>query len=343
MLVRVVAALLTAALGQADAMIETKDQETGWTIYKAVHGSTAVSLVPQAGCNTLSLRFRDREILKQPKSVKELSGFVFGNPLLYPTPNRVRDSKFEFGDRKYVFPANDRAHFLHGLVHNVPWKLVKTDHQSGRTTFYCQLDFVPGTKWYELFPHKHAIKFDVTVTDGAVRYTYTVENPVGEKPIPFGFALHPWFLYQGSRANTYLTVPATHWMEVEPLPREAPNALLPTGKLVELGGTKFDARKPINMDGFVIDDVYFGMKAENPAVIDFRDRKLRISLHATADFTHLVVYSPAEQPWLCVENQSCSTDAHNLHARGLTKEAHLQIVEPGKSVSGWIEFRLETY
>jgi aldose 1-epimerase len=328
------AALLTTLWGQADAMIETKDQETGWTVYKAVHGSTSLTLVPEAGCNTLSIRFREKEILRQPKSVKELRGYSTGNPILYPMPNRVRDSVFSFGGRKYQFTANDRTHFLHGLVHSVPWKLLGVESQTGRTTFRCQLDFAPPAAWFELFPHKHTLKLDVSVSEGVVRYTYTVENS-DSGPLPFGFALHPWFLYQGRRESTYLTVPATHWMEAE--------ALLPTAKLVDLAGSKFDARKPISLSGFVIDDVYFGMTPENPAVIDFRDKKLRITLKASADFTHLVVYTPADQPWFCVENQTCSTDAHNLYARGFVKESHLQIVDPDKSASGWIEYRLEEY
>jgi aldose 1-epimerase len=193
---------------------------------------------------------------------------------------------------------------------------------------------VPGTKWYELFPHQHVLKLDVTVSDGAVRFAYTVDNTQGEGPVPFGFAYHPWFLYQGARANTYLTIPASHWMEAE--------ELLPTGKLVPLAGTKFDLRQPRALEGFVIDDVYYGLAPQQPTVIDFRDVKLKLELAASADFTHLVVYTPQE-PWFCVENQTCSTDAHNLFARGLKKESHLQIVEPGKSHSGYAEFRFKPY
>ena len=52
---------------------------------------------------------------------------------------------------------------------------------------------------------------------------------------------------------------------------------------------------------------------------------------------------PKDAAWFCVEDQTCSTDAHNLYARGLKQESHLQIVEPGKTQSGWIELKAESY
>jgi aldose 1-epimerase len=313
---------------------QTKDPVTGWTICKATHGKTTLTLVPEAGCNTLSIRHGDFEILSSPKELKDLAGFRYGNPLLYPTPNRVRNAKFTFGGREYRFQANEDTNFLHGLVHSVPWKLAKTEQAADRTTFHCELAFEPGTPHHQLFPHRHTLGFAVTVSDGAVRYTYTVDNSKGDGPLPFGFALHPWFLYQGTRANTFLSVPATHWMEAE--------NLLPTGKLIGLDGHKLDLRQPRTLEGFVIDDVYFGMTPERPAVIDFREKGLKITLSASADFTHMVVYTPAEKPWFCVENQTCSTDAHNLDGRGLKTEAHLQVVPAGQSKSGWVEYRFST-
>ena len=62
-----------------------------------------------------------------------------------------------------------------------------------------------------------------------------------------------------------------------------------------------------------------------------------LTLEASELFTHSVVYTPAGQPFFCVENQSCSTDAHNLYARGLEKEAHLTVLPPGASLSAYIE------
>lgn len=288
-----------------------------------------VSVVPSAGCNVRSIEYKNREILRQAPSIAEQSGFLHGVPLLYPTPNRVRDSTFRYEGQTFEFPANNDAHFLHGLVHSAPFTLV--DHEAhakaSRATF--QLEFRPDEPWFEKFPFEHVLRIALEVKPDRLRWTYTVDNSKGKKPIPYGFGVHPWFLYQGSRAKTRLTVPATDWMEAV--------ELLPTGKLVPLDGSRFDARGGLSLDGFVIDDVYFGMTEDSPARIDFEETGLSIDLHASPEFTHMVVYTP-EAPWFCVENQTCSTDAHNLYARGLVKESHLLIVPAGKTQSGWVEY-----
>ena len=64
-------------------------------------------------------------------------------------------------------------------------------------------------------------------------------------------------------------------------------------------------------------------------------------LESDEAFTHLVVYTP-NQPFFCVENQTCSTDAHNLASAGKKREAHLQICPPGQVRKGWVRFMVET-
>ena len=55
----------------------------------------------------------------------------------------------------------------------------------------------------------------------------------------------------------------------------------------------------------------------------------------------MVVYTPPGRPFFCMENQTCSTDAHNLYSKGLEKEAHLLIAGQGKKVSGWVYVKVE--
>ena len=330
--------LLSPALSRAKdtgAVSTTKDAGTGWTVYDLAKGQTAVKLEPSAGANVFSIRYKGTELLKSPMSLKELPGFASGVPVLYPMPNRVRDGVFTYGGRQFKFTPNNEGNFLHGLVHSAKWDVAdyKSSDESAAVT--CRLKFEPGTEQYKLFPFQHALQLKIEALSDGVRWTYTVDNTKGDQAVPFGFALHPWILYQGPRSETYITIPATHLMESV--------KLLPTGKLLDLTGSNYDARQPKSLEGFLSDDVYFGMRSAAPAVIDFRQPRLKITLSASNDFTHLVLYTPKDQPWFCVENQTCSTDAHNLYAKGLAKESHLQIVEPGKTASGSVEYRFATY
>ncbi|MFO0946196.1 MAG: aldose 1-epimerase [Planctomycetota bacterium] len=327
--------LWIAGTAMGGTISELIDPVTGWVVYSASQGETTIQIVPSAGCNVYSIEYQNQQLLRQPETVKQVAGFRYGVPILYPTPNRVRDSKMTVAGTTYNFEPNDGNNFLHGLVHSAPFKVTNITPQDDRVTIRCQLDFEPGTPWYEKFPHRHRLIVDVTVTNSGVRWTYTVENPDGPKAVPYGFGLHPWFLYQGSRRETFLTVPAIKLMESK--------AMLPTGRLLDLDGTRYDATRPISLEDFVVDDVYYGLMPEKPAVINFREAGFEIGLFATANFTHMVVYTPAQEPWFCVENQTCSTDAHNLYERGLKQESHLLMVETGSSNTGWVEYRFRSY
>ncbi len=325
------------ASAPARAEIQTdKDADGGRTNFTLRHGDTTVKIQPEAGANVFSIRYKGAELLKTPESLKDLPGFMYGVPVLYPTPNRVREGIFNFGDHKYQFTPNNEGNFLHGLVHSAAWEVVEQQSSpESAPEITLRLKFAPGSEHYKLFPHEHELRLNVQVLDDGLRWTYTVDNTKGKTPVPFGFALHPWFLYQGPRDKTFVTIPAASRMDSI--------KMLPTGKLLDVAGTDFDARQPKSLANFSADDVYFGMRESTPAVIDFRGPKFKIILSASDDFTHLVLYTPPEKPWFCVENQTCSTDAHNLFAKGLTKESHLQVVEPGHSASGHVDFRFESY
>jgi aldose 1-epimerase len=170
------------------------------------------------------------------------------------------------------------------------------------------------------------------VTDGGVRWIYKVDNRQGELSVPFGFALHPYFVYLGSRSQTFLTIPATHWMKS--------TDQLPSGKLVPASQLDFPLGKPMSLDGMTLDDVFWGMQPDRPTVIDFRETGQGVTIAASSEFTHLVVWTP-DRPFFGIESQTCSTDAHNLYSQDLQDAAHLQICPPGETLSGWVEYQFQ--
>jgi aldose 1-epimerase len=322
------------------AQIEKRiDLERGWTVYSLTVGNTTVEIVPDAGFNIKSFHHAGQAILLEPPSLGDLRGTKFGVPILYPSPNRVRDAHFTFNGRRYGFTPNKGKNFIHGLVHSVAWNVLEireiVDRQSPEPEsieIEAGVDFAPGSPHYELFPHPHRLRVAIRVSQGRIRWTYTVDNEIGTTPVPFGFGLHPYFRYLGPRDTTYLRVPATHWMEAI--------ELLPTGRLIPVEKTSFNMLTPRNLAGYVIDDVFFGMKPTEHATIEHRSQHLAIDLSASGDFTHVVVFTPEEKDAFCVENQTCSTDAHNLAAMELFEPAHLLVVEPQQTFRGWVEYQV---
>jgi aldose 1-epimerase len=137
--------------------------------------------------------------------------------------------------------------------------------------------------------------------------------------------------------DTTVSIPAETVMEAD-------KTLLPTERLFDVNQimyAMFDLREPRPIGMLRLDHVYTDLKPEESAIITYRKQQMHLSVSATTDFTHMVIYTPPnDDPFFCLENQTCSTDAINLHARGLYQMSHLLEVLPGESSSGTIHYTL---
>jgi len=318
-----------------------RDAETGWDLIglsrrdpAKPEANLSAWIAPAAGANLFSLTVGGTEILRRPAALRELPGAGYGNPILYPTPNRIRDGIFRFRGREFRFNDPGRSgNFIHGLVNRLAWSYdppqVRADGASVRTF----LEIGPGHPVHAKFPFRHTLSMTYALGAAGVTCTFRVENHDSEA-LPFGLGFHPYFLYLGERKDTRLCVPARRRMQ-------ATKDLLPTGVLEPLDGAPFDLREPRSLEGVVLDDVFWGIEPARSAWYESQAAGIRVTFEASDAFTHIVVYSPPGRPFFCVENQTCSTDAHNLHDRGLAEEAHLLIVPPGGKAEGSVTYRIE--
>jgi len=160
--------------------------------------------------------------------------------------------------------------------------------------------------------------------------TYSIHNQ-GEEELPFGFGLHPYFQKIAGEKGTFVCLPAD-------LVMEATSDLLPTGRLAGVAGTICDLRRPVAVGELDLDHVFTGLRAGEHARIEYRGPGLKVSLEATPDFSHLVLYTPRGEGYFCLENQTCSTDAHNLFDRGFKGESGLKTVKPGETHRGSVTY-----
>ena len=63
--------------------------------------------------------------------------------------------------------------------------------------------------------------------------------------------------------------------------------LIPTGELAPVAGTAYDLSSPVSMASLTVDDVWFGMVPEKPAVIEWRNSGVRMTLTASRKFGHI--------------------------------------------------------
>ncbi len=291
--------------------------------------STSIAFAPGQGSNLFSFVVGGVEYMFGLGNMGGQTRIV-GSPILYPTPNRVRDATFTFDGRVFTFEPNQGTRFLHGLVRGAPWEVGEPVVGPDGISVETWIRFVPGTPWYERFPIENTLSLVYRVTPHMVRMDFTVTNDDAQYRLPFGLAIHPFFAIHGPRESVTIEVPATHWMEAEDL--------MPSGRLVAMPDGPADIRKPTSLAGLNLDDVFYGLERARPQVIRYESLGKALTLTADDLFTHTVVFTPPERPFFCVENQSCSTDAHNLYAQGLQDVAHLSILEPGETLSASILF-----
>jgi len=288
-------------------------------------GSLEAWIVPSHGSNLARFTVAGRAVIDFDPALLARHDYT-GTPVLYPTPNRVRDGVFRWRGRNYRQLKGGTLIVEHGLAHSEPWQCGEPVIEAGGVRLETWLDFQPGSAVFEAFPFPHRLGLEFRLTDGGLGVTYTIRN-AGTEEIPFGFGLHPYFQKLAGEEGTFLSLPAESVME-------ATADLLPTGRLVEVGGTIYDLRRPVAVGSLDLDHVFTGIPAGEHARIEYHGLGLTVSLEATPDFSHLVLYTPRGEGFFCLENQTCSTDAHNLFDRGFSGESGLKTVPPGQTRRG---------
>lgn len=264
-----------------------------------------------------------------------LDSYYTGNPILYPFPNRIENCRYGFDGVRRWQMKNGIPIYLHSLVYDEPWAYRPPEVQSDGVTLEIYLSVDERHPVYEGYPFRHTVTITFRLARTGLEISHKVENE-GEKTLPFGISYHTFFSKLSGDEGTLLTVPARHMMELT-------EALLPTGRLLEVEGQLFDLRTPVPVGRLDLDNCFTTMASGKPVVVDYTTIGLLIKMTSTDDYTHMQVFTPPGRPFFCVEKQTCSTDAPNLDAKGYPVEAHLLTVKPGESHTGRVEFQLEFY
>lgn len=311
---------------------ETIDGEQAILLgYRAAHPDERDLLVkvsPALGNNLYAYRIGAHDVVyHDPRCA--LTTYRSGNPILYPLPNRVENCRYTVGGERYWQKKHAVPIFLHSLVFDEPWDFdppVQTETDV-RLRTYLQVDKQHPV--YEGFPFVHELQLEYRLTRTFLQMTYTVKN-LDSKPLPYGFGVHTYFTKLSGETATQLQVPAAYTMQVT-------DALLPTGELLPTKGQPSDLHRPVPVGDLDLDTCFTGRTGER-VCIDHTTIGLQLWMETSDDFTHVQVYTPPGAPYFCVEMQTCSADAHNLHAKGFRAQAHLLTVAPQEHASGFVRF-----
>lgn len=308
-----------------------------------------VKIAPKAGFNAFSFRIPHNgemlPVLVEPKNDKELrkGGFNFGYPLLFPFPNRLPQGNYIFKGAHYQADVNFKdGNAIHGLVCDRPWSVVESGASPDRgawvTATFDTRDFPEVQRQY---PFSCVLTATYTLRKGSLHLSFTAQN-VGERDLPMGFGIHPWFpcpfTKAGKREACELLIPANKRWELE-----SEDNLLPTGNLPHVGDSEYDFRQPSALGQQFLDEVYTDLIFDGDwHVSRFRDRAsgLELEMKASPVFREFVIYAPLDREIVCLEPYSSTTNAVNLNESGTN--AGLIILAPRAKWHGEISFIVST-
>ena len=208
---------------------------------------------------------------------------------MVPFPSRVRHGAFTFGDQQVALLCNDPPHAIHGHGWQTDWSVVHaTATQAVIAMTYAADRHWPWTyrvqQRFELEPHRLHVGMELCNESST--------------PMPAGLGWHPYF---PAHPNAQLTANvAREWvMDDEGMPsyNVAPRTDLATG---------------LRVYNATLDTVFTGW--DQRATLCWPGWQVHIS--AAGPLATLVVYSPDQAEFVCVEPLSQMTDGFNRLARG---------------------------
>jgi aldose 1-epimerase len=292
-------------------------------------GDIEARIAPNVGSNLFSLKVNGTELIHVHPDRPLRVGDFTGNFCIYPVPNRVRDSVFEFEGTKCSFvglvPPRGNPVLVHGLVRALTWEHDEPIITSDEATVVTRLRWDRSQPEFERYPFENMLEHKYVVTMTGVTVEYTAKN-LGSKRMPYGYALHPSF--KRLSRDTRISLPARKVLEMDA-------ELLPTWEMLDVEGHENlnlnESRLLTDLD---LDHIYTELTGS--PYIEHPEQGLRITIKSSEDFRFAVIHT-RDRETVEIEPQTCSTDAFNAPDPAA---AGLLILEPGASRTGAISYSI---
>jgi len=297
-----------------------------------------VSIAPEYGSNLFRFRVGEHDLVYTDQELLTKRDFT-GTFVLWPFPNRVRDKLYTYQAQKYslenVHRPGGYPTLIHGLVFDRPWYYTQPVIGPDAVSVTTHVDVNPESPYYSAYPFDSRLSLTYSLSETELTVTYQVHNQ-SARTLPFGFALHPYFSTFTDKHDVSISTPAQAVMEAD-------DEMLPTGRIFDVNKimyAMYDLREPVPVDFLKLDHVYTQLHKTSPSIVDYKSLALQLHISATDDFTHVVIFTPRQPPSFCIEYQTCSTDAINLHHQGTAfrDAAHLIEVQPGATFGGTLRY-----
>jgi aldose 1-epimerase len=258
--------------------------------------------------------------LLQPRSKASQEHFEQPSFPLVPYSNRLFAGQLLTPEGALTLPCNHARHPIpvHGLGWRANWSTRQLNAHSAEQQHYHEAD----VHW----PFAYDCTQHVSLSEDAAHFTLSLCN-LSDRPMPAGLGFHPWFAIDED--STVCFAAEAVWMkDGQGLPATA----LPAGSAPE-----FEFSSPRLAMEIVQDHCHAGWRG--PVCLTHPRRQIALSVTASAELEHLMVYRRPGQPWLCLEPVSHATGALSLPALN-TPASGARLLAPGERWSVWMNLRV---
>jgi aldose 1-epimerase len=272
-------------------------------------GALRLALRPDLGASVAGLWLGDIPVLRSIEPPLLAGPRQSGCFPLVPYSNRLGYRRFRWLGREYTTAANfgnDYPHSLHGSTWTQPWRVSERDADGVELVLTQRSD----ASW----PFAFDVMQRFELTDNALTVRLRFTN-IDARTQPVGLGWHPYFPKR-SRSR----------MHVECSGRWEPDATshLPTRRVAQQG---IDAEVR-HLD---FDHCFDGWRG----AARVRDEALSVSL--TSSLSHLVVYTPPQHDYFCIEPVSHVSNAIHM----ADPRVHgLQEVQAADSLEAWMRIEV---
>jgi len=299
---------------------------SSFKLYDSESGEYA-SILPYMGgtINSLVIKNNDKlvnitEGYTSPEDVEKNLTSSFKGSNLFPFPNRIRDGKYNFGEKTYQLDINFEAenNAIHGLVFDKEFEVISKENGDVNCSLVIlyKPKNLPGG-----YPFSYTLEIEYRWIKYALFECISKVTNHSDKDIPLGIGWHPYMLADADKVDDlWVQFPSKKMLEVD-------KRMIPTGnsenytdfnQLTQLGSTSFDSCFELNTDVTPAEVVIYN-----------KNKNFGYKLwQETGDqkYNYLQVYTPPTRKSIAVEPMTCTPDAFN-NKNGLITLA------PGKSLS----------
>lgn len=271
-------------------------------------GPLRMALRPDLGGCIAGLWHEGEPVLRSTAPDALASAHASGCYPLAPYSNRIGYARFRWHGQEHRTLPNygDSPHSLHGTAWQRAW------HVLGATAGEAELEYThaPDAHW----PFAFTVRQRFVLTPEGLELHLLLRNEASQHA-PVGLGWHPYFLRR-QRSRLHAEV-AQRW--------DSDGSGLPTRAVPQPG-----------IDGDVshmaFDHCFDGWRG----AARLRDEKL--SLRLTSSLPHLVVYTPQDKPYYCVEPVSHVSNAIHMS----DPAAHgLRVLAPGAAMDAWMRLEVD--